>query len=536
MSTLLLTKAMSSTSINTSSTKTEEEYLNKNVSRERLVEIINSLRNEFDEQRKQGRVTYFSESEINMLVEVSKSVSNPNHGVSTQYKDHKTLMYLVAFFSNFCTLYLDCMCVNNTNKAILVVRKVGKSGRSQNKIDDVSSQNIEDFVNAVSPMRIPGNINKAFIILLIEKVMDIIATEISDESSFIISRSTQQRKKLRKQKDKTFNKLPTKKTLSYHQNLLFKFKDAIDSQIGKGGLAAYLAYPSIYNNVDFGLKRKYCLGTEASTGKSVMTTLLSILYSSNFLSVLPSRPTMPKSGYTFDIQSWNNRAMKCQIVAIDDDSKAIGDMTDFLKNFYNTNSLLVGTTKDKEWATFSGFLYMNMNNLTDDFESSKREIRKRIYFLRLDNALTKYMTVDEIIDLQQVSQSDIVDFLNSDGVANEIYEWFDNYNDNVYLDDLLDSNKVNAEITELLDEFFNKHTHTKYMISREFDIISNDAAIDVKLNELKDVTSGKYIYSRRRFDDEYEFGGTTQKYVITRSDLKAGSLGKLRAPLESLRL
>lgn len=514
---------------NTKAAKTDKEYLTTKIEKTNVLKIIDDLTKEHEREILDGNVTYFSDSEITLLNSIASKLSGQyKSGVNDN--DNKLVDYLVSFFESFCRLQMDCMCMNAFNKAILVVRQIGKSGRCSNSINDVSSQNIDEFIKAVSPKRLPNTRDKAFVVSLVSKIIDIIAGEQVTDTSFMVSRSTKQKKQLRKNLKKSkpnaaFDKLPTKSELEQKQQVLRKFKNIIDSQIGAGGLAAYLSYPSIFDESQFGIKRKFCMGTKASTGKTVMMTLLRTLYTNNFVSVLASRPAVPKSGFTLDVQSWNNQAVKCQIVAIDDDAVMMGNMTDFLKNFYNENSVVIGTSKDKYYTTFEGFVYMNMNNLTEDFESSKKEIRKRIYFLRLDDLLLEKMTIDEIKEVSNLNQTDIVDFLNDEEIASEAYNWFDEYKDDVYLDDLMNVSQLDETVIEMIDEFL-ESKDTLFMTADEFQQISRDLGIDCKLKDIESITNGKYVYKRRRFRTILD--AIKQFRVIVRSDLNDGLLTDYR--------
>ena len=176
---------------------------------------------------------------------------------------------------------------------------------------------------------------------------------------------------------------PTKR--SHHVEEFAKF---IDAQVGFGGFAAYMLYPILYTSMDLGIKRHIVVGTEPSTGKSILGNFLNLLYK-GLPFVIGPRTEQSQSGYNATKHNWNKQIIDKPIVYIDDDAGDHMNREDFYKNLWMKNGITTGSGGREENNTFFGFCYSNTNTF-DKSIGELEQVSKRVYVF---NLVTKFNEV-----------------------------------------------------------------------------------------------------------------------------------------------
>lgn len=176
-----------------------------------------------------------------------------------------------------------------------------------------------------------------------------------------------------------------------------RFAEHIDSQVGKGGFAAYLLYPLLYNDAnvrkDLGIKRHIVVGTMASTGKSILGKFLKLFYK-DVPYEIGARIETSKGGYNATKHSWNGKIVDKSIVYIDDDSADNSEREDFYKNLWAQNGLTTGTSGKEKTGTFRGFCYSNANKF-DSSISEHEQVSKRVYVFVLNKLFSSTFNRDD---------------------------------------------------------------------------------------------------------------------------------------------
>lgn len=213
-----------------------------------------------------------------------------------------------------------------------------------------------------------------------------------------------------------------------------RFAEHFDSQVGKGGFAAYMLYPLLYNDQEvrknLGIKRHILVGTMASTGKSILGKFLKLFYK-DLPQEIKQRDETSKNGYTGAKHSWNSQIIGKSIVYIDDDSDDKIDRADFYKNLWGKNGLTVGNAGKEQHATFTGFCYSNANRF-DDSISTQEQVAKRIYIFMLNKLFTDSFTQEEssvFYNIENhtspITRDSVINYLNEH--VDDAINWLINY-------------------------------------------------------------------------------------------------------------
>lgn len=213
-----------------------------------------------------------------------------------------------------------------------------------------------------------------------------------------------------------------------------RFAEHIDSQVGKGGFAAYLLYPLLYNDAsvrkDLGIKRHVVVGTMASTGKSILGKFLKLFYK-DVPYEIGARIETSKGGYNAPKHGWNSKIADKSIVYIDDDSADNSEREDFYKNLWAQNGLTMGTAGKERTGTFRGFCYSNANKF-DSSISEHEQVSKRVYVFVLNKLFSSTFNRDDsnaFYSMEsrnpQITRDAIINYLNKH--REDAINWLVNY-------------------------------------------------------------------------------------------------------------
>lgn len=213
-----------------------------------------------------------------------------------------------------------------------------------------------------------------------------------------------------------------------------RFAEHIDSQVGKGGFAAYLLYPLLYNDAnvrkDLGIKRHIVVGTMASTGKSILGKFLKLFYK-DVPYEIGARIETSKGGYNAPKHGWNSKIADKSIVYIDDDSADNSEREDFYKNLWAQNGLTMGTAGKERTGTFRGFCYSNANKF-DSSISEHEQVSKRVYVFVLNKLFSSTFNRDDsnaFYSMEsrnpQISRDAVINYLNKH--REDAVNWLINY-------------------------------------------------------------------------------------------------------------
>ena len=213
-----------------------------------------------------------------------------------------------------------------------------------------------------------------------------------------------------------------------------RFAEHIDSQVGKGGFAAYLLYPILYNDPairkDLGIKRHIVVGTMASTGKSILGKFLKLFYK-DVPYEIGARIETSKGGYNAPKHGWNATIVDKSIVYIDDDSADNSEREDFYKNLWAQNGLTMGTAGKERTGTFRGFCYSNANKF-DSSISEHEQVSKRVYVFVLNKLFSSMFSRDDsnvFYSMEsrnpQITRDAVINYLNKH--REDAINWLINY-------------------------------------------------------------------------------------------------------------
>ena len=220
----------------------------------------------------------------------------------------------------------------------------------------------------------------------------------------------------------------------YESEYVERFAEHIDSQVGKGGFAAYLLYPILYNDPtvrkDLGIKRHVVVGTMASTGKSILGKFLKLFYK-DVPYEIGARIETSKGGYNAPKHGWNAAIVDKSIVYIDDDSADNSEREDFYKNLWSQNGLTMGTAGKERTGTFRGFCYSNANKF-DSSISEHEQVSKRVYVFVLNKLFSSTFNRDDSNVFygmesrnSEITRDAIINYLNKH--REDAINWLVNY-------------------------------------------------------------------------------------------------------------